>query len=61
MKVGDLVVMDCNDGSDFTPAEWGSGIVLETGDRSGFVAVHWSVIGLSWETPEMLVCINATQ
>jgi len=60
MKVGDLVTMDCNDGSDFTPAEWGCGIVLEPADRSGFVAVHWSVIGLSWETPEMLVRINAT-
>ena len=60
MQVGDLVVMDCSDSSHFTAAEWGSGIVLETADRSGYVAVHWSVIGLSWETPEMLETISAT-
>ena len=60
MQVGDLVVMDCRDSSHFTAAEWGSGIVVQT-VTSGFVAVHWSVIGLSWETPNFLVCINESR
>ena len=60
MQIGDLVIKDY---TDWWPEgdQWGSGIVVELGSGSDYVAVHWSKIGLSWEPPDELVSVNESR